>query len=176
MRKSAHFDTYWGEGWPSLAWLEPYFLGPSDNRWFNTGGNDGALLTAEGLEGTEHLKPLDRNRITIWLQMWGKPSLGVLLTYTKFGGPYSDAYTSVGDLRRLKEFVRSLHGDPLPVGLFIPFEEAWKAVKEFIETDGALPKSIDWIEDEKLPPETFPGPDIFCRPRKESLLERLPWI
>jgi hypothetical protein len=32
-----------------------------------------------------------------------------------------------------------------PIGLFIPFDRAWLAVKEFIETDGALPKSIDWI-------------------------------
>jgi hypothetical protein len=61
-------------------------------------------------------------------------------------------------LTRLREWVRSLHDTPLPVGLFIPFEQAWKAVKEFIETDGQLPKSIEWIANRDLPPNTFPDP------------------
>jgi hypothetical protein len=51
-----------------------------------------------------------------------------------------------------------LHGDPLSVGLFVPFPVAWKAVKEFIETDGELPTSIEWIASSDLPPETFPDP------------------
>jgi Immunity protein Imm1 len=54
--------------------------------------------------------------------------------------------------------VRNPHNDPLPVGLFIPFKTAWLAVKEFIETDGALPKSIEWIANKDLPPGTFPDP------------------
>ena len=62
------------------------------------------------------------------------------------------------DLRRLRECVRNLHNTPLPVGLFIPFESAFEAVKEFIETDGALPKSIEWIANKDLPPNTFPDP------------------
>jgi len=46
----------------------------------------------------------------------------------------------------------------MPVGLYVPFEAAWHAVKEFIETDGALPKSIAWISDDDLPNDTFPDP------------------
>ena len=61
-------------------------------------------------------------------------------------------------MTRLHEFVRTLHDDPMPVGLYIPFAEAWKAVKEFIETDGELPKSIEWIANKDLPPNTFPDP------------------
>ena len=38
-----------------------------------------------------------------------------------------------------------MHDTVLPIGLFIPFEKAWTAVKEFIETDGKLPRSIEWI-------------------------------
>jgi hypothetical protein len=67
-------------------------------------------------------------------------------------------FSSKGDLRRLRELVRSTHDTPLPVGLFIPFEQAWKAVKEFIETDGTLPQSIDWIANRDPPPSTFPDP------------------
>ncbi|MGH1419503.1 MAG: Imm1 family immunity protein, partial [Hyphomicrobiaceae bacterium] len=65
---------------------------------------------------------------------------------------------SKGDMTRLKEYVRSTHDDPLPVGLFIPFADAFKAVKEFMETEGQLPKSIDWVRDEDLPPDIFPDP------------------
>ena len=90
--------------------------------------------------------------------MWGHPDLGVLLIYSKWGGGVKQMYSSKGDLSRLREWVRSLHDTPLPVGLFIPFERAWKAVKEFIETDGQLPKNIEWIANRDLPPNTFPDP------------------
>lgn len=158
MGKRAYFDTYWEDDWPELKWLEPYFLAPPDKRWFSKSGNDSAVLVAEGVEGTEHFDPLDNRGIDIKLAMWGIPDLGVLLIYSKWGGGYELTYSSVGDLGRLKEWVRTTHDDPMPVGLFIPFEEAWKAVKEFIETEGELPKSIEWIENDKLPPDTFPEP------------------
>jgi hypothetical protein len=61
-------------------------------------------------------------------------------------------------MNRLREWVRTLHGDPMPVGLYIPYEKAWKAVEEFIKTDGQLPKSIEWIANRDLPPNTFPAP------------------
>nr|WP_292612931.1 Imm1 family immunity protein [Nitrobacter sp. 62-13] len=40
----------------------------------------------------------------------------------------------------------------------MPFPVAWKAVKEFIETDGELPTSIEWVANSDLSPETFPDP------------------
>lgn len=46
----------------------------------------------------------------------------------------------------------------MPVRLFIPFETAWKTVKEFTETEGELPKSIEWVANRDLPPGTFPEP------------------
>ena len=67
-------------------------------------------------------------------------------------------YAAKGDLSRLGEFVESLHETPLSVGLFIPFPVAWKAVKEFMETDGELPTGIEWVAASDLPPETFPVP------------------
>jgi hypothetical protein len=82
----------------------------------------------------------------------------VLLIYSKRGGGYRIDFTSKSDLTRLQEWVRSTHDTPLPVGLFIPYEQAWKATKEFIETDGALPTSIEWIANRDLPPGTFPDP------------------
>jgi len=90
--------------------------------------------------------------------MWGIPKLGVVLIYTKWGGGHRDIFSSKGDLQRLSEWARNLHNTPLPVGLFIPFKSAWLAVKEFIETEGALPKSIEWVANKDLPPGTFPDP------------------
>jgi len=137
--------------------LERYFLAPPGRRWFFETENDSACLAAEGVDGTEHLEA-DKGRINVDLDMWGNPEHGVLLIYSKWGGGLKQTYSSKGDFARLREQVRSMHDTVLPVGLFIPFDKAWTAVKEFIETDGKLPKSIEWIANRDLPPNTFPDP------------------
>ena len=76
---------------------------------------------------------------------------------------------SKGDLSRLGEWVRTLHGDARPIGLYIPFAEAWQAVKEFIESDGELPKSIAWISAEDLPNNTFPDPFAVVLPGEKPV-------
>jgi hypothetical protein len=127
-------------------------------EWPYRGGNDNWGLGAMGLNGTGHLPPAEQ--VTVDLSMTGNPDLGVTLQYSKWDGRVQrkQTFNSKGDLGRLGEFVRSLHGDPLSVGLFVSFPVAWKAVKEFIETDGGLPTSIEWIASGDLPPETFPDP------------------
>lgn len=157
MKKDCYFDNIFGPGWPPLRQLEPYFLAPPGKEWFHSGGNDSGGFSLEGIEGTEHL-PLGGGRIDIRLSMWGNPDLGVLLIYSKRGGGRREDYTSKGDLTKLKTWVRSLHDTPLPVGLFVPFPTAWKAVKEFIKTEGRLPTSIEWVKNSDLPPGTFPDP------------------
>jgi hypothetical protein len=157
MRKRAYFASERSEGWPSPGQLEHYFLAPPGQRWFFETENDGARFVAEGVDGTGHLQP-NKGRIDIDLKLWGNDDLGVLLIYSKFGGGHNEMYSSRGDLTRLRDLVRSLHEELLPVGLFIPFPQAWKAVKEFIETDGGLPRSIEWIANDDLPPNTFPRP------------------
>jgi len=107
--------------------------------------------------GTAHLPP-NKGRTDISLDLSAHPSLGVLLTRTKLNNRERQDYVSKGDLRRLRKVVHSRHGTPLPVGLFVPYEVAWKALKEFLETDGRLPTSIEWINDLDLPPDTFPDP------------------
>jgi len=61
---------------------------------------------------------VNHGRIDVDLEMWGHPERGVLLIYSKWGGGFRETYSSKGDLMRLREFVRSLHGTPLPIGLF----------------------------------------------------------
>ena len=158
MYKRAYFANYRGSGWPSLDVLKPYFFEPPHGRgWFHDRGNDSAGFDLFGVDGTAHLQ-LGQGRIDTRLDMWGNPDLGVLLIYTKRGGGYRDEFSSKGDLARLKEWVRTTHDDPMPIGLYISFDQAWLAVKEFIETEGQLPTSIEWVKNADLPPGTFPDP------------------
>jgi hypothetical protein len=157
MKKRTYFNSKRTTGWPTPEELKPYFFGPPGEEWFNTGGNDGAVLQAKGLYGTENGIEF-KTRIDANLYLYGAPGIGVTLQYDKYGGGYRENYNSKGDLRRLKEYVRSLHGDPLSIGLFVPFSNAFHAVKEFIENDGELPKCIEWVAAKDLPPEAFPDP------------------
>ncbi|HEY4142340.1 MAG TPA: hypothetical protein VGM57_13055 [Pseudolabrys sp.] len=157
MRKRSDFNSEHSFDWPEPEKLRPYFLSSPDTRWFFKTGNDSAFLAMEGLSGTDHLLS-GAGRIDVRLEMYGHPELGILLYYLKTGSADKGAFSSKGDLSRLREWVRTLHNDPMPVGLFISYEKAWLAVKEFIETDGALPKSIEWIANKDLPPGTFPVP------------------
>ena len=160
MKKDIYFDNFFGPGWPSVNDLKPYFLAPRGKEWFYTGGNDSGGIYLRGLDGTEHL-PYGRGQKCIELSTWGNPELGVLLQYAGFGGGVArQDWFSNGDMRKIRQWVRSLHGDPLPVGLFIPFDRAWLAVKEFMETEGQLPTSIAWVKSDDLPDNTFPDPTV----------------
>ncbi len=173
MRKTTYFASRPGEGWPRPEQIARYFLEPPAKRWFFETRNDSAKFDGEGVEGTEHLEP-NKGRIDIRLMMWGHPTLGVLLIWSKWGGGHQQTYSSKGDLSRLRELVRSTHNTPLPVGLFVPYGTAWKAVKEFLENDGALPKSIEWIANRDLRPIRFPilDPRRAIWPQPETPPER----
>src|SRR5262249_15283178 len=155
MKKSVYFDKYRGMGWPRPSELEHYFLAPRGQRW--TFGNDCWGLAAEGVDGTEHL-PIDSGCINLNFTMLGNPDHGVLLHYHKWGRGVADSYYAKGNLGRLHEWLETKDGDLMPIGLFVPFEVAWKAVKEFIERDGALPTSIAWVAGRDLPASAFPDP------------------
>lgn len=163
MEKRTSFDRFHMNAWPEPEQLKPYFIAPKGQEWFYDQGSDGALLTIYGLNGTENLTPY-KERIDVHLSMVGNPDLGVLLIYQKFEGGFREAYSSKGDMSRTNEWVRTLHSDAMPVSLFIPFAEAWKAVKEFMETDGELPKSIAWIANRDLPSNSFPAPHEIVLP------------
>jgi hypothetical protein len=156
MRKSTYFDVFDGPGWPSPNELQHYFLSPAGRRRAFGTDNDCWGLSAEGVDGTEHLP--DQARTDIHLTIWGNPTHGALLHYSKWGAASKETYWSKGDLGRLREWVKTVHGDLMPVGLYIPFERAWAAVKEFMERDGALPESIDWAADADVPEDAFPDP------------------
>ena len=156
MRKSSSFQDFYDPDWPSPDQLKRYFS--AGGKLWASHGNDHWALSAEGLYGTDTLP--HRESANVKLDMIGSPDHGILLQYDKWDGRIQrrDCYLSKGDLNRLGRFMYNLHVDPYSLGLFIPFEAAFKAVKEFIERDGELPTSIEWVSGKDLPPETFPVP------------------
>jgi hypothetical protein len=169
--RKIYFDRFDSSGWPALSELEPFFLAPKGQEWSFQGRNDSWGMEVQGLYDTGDHAEMDR--VDVHLYMTGNRDLGVYFVYDKWDGrirrKYS--YSPKGDLSRLGEFVESLHGDSLSVGLFVPFPAAWKAVKEFMVTDGELPTSIEWIATRDFPPGTFPVP------KPPSMLKRPspPW-
>lgn len=163
MEKNCSFDNFKWEGWPSVSELEPYFLAPKGKEWFFESGNDTACFSVFGLHNTDNIERL-KGRIDVWLYLVGHPDHGLVLLYKRYAGGYDESFSSRGDLSRIREWVRTLHGDVRPIGLFVPFAVAWEAVKEFIETDGELPKSIEWVANRDLPENTFPDPHDIVLP------------
>lgn len=157
MNKETYFTSYRGSGWPEPDWLARYFLTAQGRRDFFVDGNDNWGLDAEGVDGTDHLPHL-KGRVDAHLTIQGNLDLGILLQYRKTGRQPIEVYYSKGDLTRLHQWVKTAHGDKMPIGLFIPFETAWTAIKEFMERDGALPTAIEWIADKDIPADVFPPP------------------
>jgi hypothetical protein len=161
MIKTTYFLDHSGFGWPDEKWLKPYFVTPAGRHAAFGRDNECWGITAECVEGTERL-PRDC-QIDIDLTILGKPDLGVFLMYDRLSKKDGEALYSKGNMGMLRRWVTTRQGDQWPVGLFIPFERALQAVLEFIETDGSLPKCIDWIASIDLPEGTFPAPMVRLR-------------
>lgn len=162
VRKRIYFQDLDPDGWPEPGELAPYFLAPAEKPWApDPHGNDEFGLEISGLYGTDGQPGIDQ--VTARLTMIGTPDFGVFLYYRKWDGRTRqplDCY-SKGDMSRIKEWLRTLQDDLRPIGLFIPYAKAWPAVKEFMERDGELPTSIEWVDGKDLPPNTFRFPGFF---------------
>ncbi len=154
MFRKCYFGDFKGDYWPRAEQLAPYFF--SNPPWAFKGGNDSWGLDAFGLCGTEALPEADR--VNVYFFVSGRSDAGINLTYRKWDGRVQDAFYwhSKGRPERLREFVKTGHGDLLSAGLFIPFDAGFRAVKQFIERDGELPDVIEWVTPGELPRGTFP--------------------
>lgn len=147
MIKDIHFDEFNGSNWPSPAELASFFLAPAGKEWSYKGGNDSWLISVDGLRGTSKLPP--RERINARMFMTGHPNHGVSLQLNTWDGTRGSgrSYLSKGDVTKIRDIVYSQHGTPLLLGTFLPFPTGWLAVKEFMETEGNLPRSIEWLDE-----------------------------
>lgn len=158
MRKNGAIAGNWvNDGWPALSYVESCFLDPVIREKNIAWGSDGGNLSVDGLYGTEGL-PERGGLVTATLYIFMNAQFGASLQLTRWDGRTQKQTTHVskGDLSRLDVFVFSKHETPLSVGLFIPFERAWLAVKEFMKTEGELPTAITWCDARDLPSGTWP--------------------
>jgi hypothetical protein len=160
MMKVTNFRPPSRDGWPDVGWLEPYFLTAAGrNEAFSDQESYGLKLY--GVDGTEHLQPY-KGRVDINMTIQGDLKQGILLWYDKSGGGQRVGKYSKGDPTKWRQWIETPQGDQMSAALFIPFETAWKAVKEFIEREAALPQSIEWNDERDLPDYAF-RPDLAMR-------------
>lgn len=157
VKKEAAFDNHWGNGWPEISVVEQGLSDPEKLAQLFAKGRDGGCFSIEWIYDKKNSAP-QSELVGATLYMHMNPDHGIKLQYSKWDGRIGEkrTYHSKGDLTRLKQFVRSFHRTPLSIGLFVPFEIGRRAVKEFLETDGGLPRSIDWVSEDDLPSEVFP--------------------
>lgn len=165
MRKRIYFGPHDGAFWPPAADLEQFFLTTKAQDTLYESGNDSYGIDISGLYNTED-KPDNvaydydgsKSAASAHLSIWFDPQLGVSLHYRRSGPGLRESLCSKGDLTQFGVYTRTLHQDLMPVALYIPAERAWLAVKEFMEREGEIPTSIDWIASADLPPNTFVVP------------------
>lgn len=157
MKKEKFFAAEPFEGWPEAKELERYFLGPPKQRWLAQIRNPSASFTLAGLHGTEHM-PWYEGRIDVILGLEVHPKWGVFLHWHTRGPIEHEDYFPKGDLNLLREYCYVGQSGPYPVGLFVPMEVGWIAVKDFLEKDGVRSPRIQWVSAHDLPENTFPDP------------------
>lgn len=159
VKKEAAFGDHWGNGWPDVSAVERDLSDPEKLAKLFAKGRDGGCFSIEWIYDKGSSIP-QFGVVGAILYMHMHPDHGIKLQYSRWDCRIEkkETYHSKGDLARLKQFVRSFHRTPLSIGLFVPFEIGRKAVKEFLQTDGELPQSVDWISDDDLPSEVFPLP------------------
>jgi len=159
VKKEASFGDHWGNGWPDISAVEKGLADPEKLAQLFAKGRDGGCFSIEWIYDKDDSIP-QTGLVGAILYMHMNPEHGIKLQYSGWDRRTAkrETYHSKGDLTRLKQFVRSFHRTPLSIGLFVPFEIGRKAVKEFLQTDGKLPQSVDWISDDDLPSEVFPLP------------------
>ena len=159
IKKEAAFDDHWGRGWPDINTVDQCLTDPAKLAQLFANGCDGGCFSIEWIYDKTNSAP-QSELVGATLYMHMNPDYGIKLQYSKWDGRIGEKkiFHSKGDLTKLKQFVRSFHRTPLSIGLFVPFEVGRKGVKEFLDTDGELPRSIDWISEDDLPSEVFPLP------------------
>ena len=131
-----------------------------------TQSGDGSF-SIEGVDGTEHLES-GRGRIDITLFFVADPEFGGMLSWRKGGGALRQCFYSKGDFRRRLEWVWTPQGTPFSAGFFIPVDKVWNALKQFIQSDGALPDAVHWVDSNELPVDTFPPPKDWKQLRQRG--------
>jgi Immunity protein Imm1 len=160
-RTFINFGKFHGNQLPPLNELEQYFTLKRGYLWLDLPGVDTAGIEYLDVTGSGE-ESIEASRVDLALTLWGHPAYGVYLQYDRRAKNDRMTRCSVGS-GESGQWIRSRQGDLIPLGLCISFDNAWRAVKEFVETGGALPESVDWLAANKLAPNAFPDPNYVPR-------------
>jgi hypothetical protein len=148
--------------WPSPSELKHYFVGPNRKLWSPDGESNERCIQIYP-EGKDLPDGKFWLRKHYWFHLVGHDDYGVFLHWQRTGYGPQENFFAKGDLNKLKLQVRTHHGDALPLGLFIPFDQAWLAVEDFMKGNGARSSRIEWLRPQDLPENTFFAPhEVTC--------------
>jgi hypothetical protein len=152
MKKTFAFGPFGDTVWTDPSKIEHFFLDPRQRELLFLDREGGGVFSIEGLEGTEGLSS-EAERVNARLYLAMLPQHGATISYHHWDGRIRKKieFHSKGNLERINEYVRSFQGSPMQLGLFVPYEAAWNAVKEFMEGDGGPPTSIEWVGGASIP-------------------------
>jgi hypothetical protein len=86
------------------------------------------------------------------LSIVANPDHGIWLWYRHNGSDGSDNnYISLGNFEKLNTYVEAVEDSLTLEGLFLPPEQAWIAVHDFLQNDGRRSEKILWIHEDEIP-------------------------
>ena len=143
--------------WPAADQLEQSFLDPARRNWAFWDGGGGGYISVSGLDGTEN-EPDGPNRSNARIAIRAHRKHGATLDHHWWDGKrrVSTSHLSLGSTSDMTKLPHLDNRQPFAVGLFIPFELAWLALKDFMVDPIHPSKSVPWINAKDLPPSAIP--------------------
>ena len=154
MRKSIDLGLHDQDGWPNPKELEHYFLGPQGRFWSSEDRSDSAALWAKGVHGTEHLD-VGKGRIDIELLIWRNLDFGVLLIYSKWGGPYKEMFSSKGNLSRLHDLCARSMARFCPSASLYRLKKRGRRSRSSSKRTASFPRALSGLRTATFPHEPF---------------------
>jgi Immunity protein Imm1 len=146
--------------WPQIQSLNEYFkpwLGTTPWKFKTQNLDDAWFWICQ--KDAEHFE------VRTELRLIGLPGYGVYISYWQSGAKSGDVNLyAKGDIARAKDCAANRRGDVFSLALLVPFSAAYSALAEFLETDGALPGCIEWMEPSEVSYAFPPGytPDFVA--------------
>ncbi len=148
MRRFIFINGFEGPDWPPIATLEREFMDPTRREWayWDGSGAAGGYMKISGIEGTE-AQPDGRTRSGATISIRAHRQFGATLSHHWWDAKSATATThlSLGDRSLLSQMTTLDDRQPYPIGLFIPFELAWLAFRDFIQEPTRVTSAVPWI-------------------------------
>lgn len=132
----ASFPSLYGTSLPTEEEIEPLFFEKFPEAW-----TEDADITCYIRDGEYYRLSIVANcRYGIWL--WYRYSRS---------DSQEENYISLGDPERLNQYVEVVEDSLTLEGLYLPPEQAWLAVRDFLNLEGLRSDKISWLSEDQIP-------------------------